>query len=116
MKPGIVQVQNEHNRENQLCQEKFCMNVIVLVYTNDLTIQDIMFTDQSVTTIAFHKGRFKATSCETWEKRIFIFFLIFFYNERIGNSYPERYRQNPRSFSRPRMTKWITPLESSREI
>ena len=33
MKPGIVQGQNEHNRENQLCQER--MNVIVLVYTND---------------------------------------------------------------------------------
>ena len=38
-----------------------------------------MFTDQSVTTIAFHKGRFKATSCETWEKRIFIFFFYFFF-------------------------------------
>ena len=37
-----------------------------------------MFTDQSVTTIAFHKGRFKATSCETWEKLIFIFIFIFF--------------------------------------
>ena len=37
-------------------------------------------------------------------------------NERIGNSCPERYRQNPRSFSRPRMIKQITPLESSCEI
>ena len=35
MKLGIVQGRNEHNRENQLCQERFCMNVIVLVYTND---------------------------------------------------------------------------------
>ena len=35
MKQGIVQGQNEHNRENQLCQERFCVNVIVLVYTND---------------------------------------------------------------------------------
>ena len=42
--------------------------------------------------------------------------LSFFENERIGNSYPEQYRQNPRSFSRPRMLKRITPLESSREI
>ena len=42
--------------------------------------------------------------------------LSFFENERIGNSYPEQYRQNPRSFSRPRMTKRITPLESSCEI
>ena len=52
--------------------------------------------------------------CETWEKRFF--FSFFFENERIGNSYPKRYRQNPRSFSRPRMTKRITPLESSHEI
>ena len=49
--------------------------------------------------------------CETWEKRIYIS-----ENERIGNSYLERYRQNPRSFSRPRMTKRIMSLESSREI
>ena len=35
MKPGIVQGQNEHNRENQMCQERFYVNVIVLVYTND---------------------------------------------------------------------------------
>ena len=35
MKPGIVQGQNEHNRKNQLCQERFCVNAIVLVYTND---------------------------------------------------------------------------------
>ena len=62
MKPEIVQGQNEYNRENQLCQERFCVNVIVLVYTNDWTVQDIMFTDQSVTPIAFHKGRLKATS------------------------------------------------------
>ena len=62
MKQGIVQGQNEHSRGNQLCQERFCVNVIVLVYTNDWTVQDIMFTDQSVTLIAFHKGRFKATS------------------------------------------------------
>ena len=41
---------------------------------------------------------------------------FFLENERIGNSYPERYRQNPKSFSRPRMMKRITPLESSREI
>ena len=44
---------------------------------------------------------------------------IFFFsseNERIGNSYPERYKQNPRFFSRSQMTKRITPLESSREI
>ena len=37
-------------------------------------------------------------------------------NERIENSYPERYKQNPRSLSRPRMAKQITPLESSCEI
>ena len=37
-------------------------------------------------------------------------------NERIGNSYPERYKQNPIFFSRPQMTKRITPLESSREM
>ena len=35
MKLGIVQGQNEHNRENQLCQERFCVNVIVLDFTND---------------------------------------------------------------------------------
>ena len=35
MKPEIVQGQNEHNRENQLFQERFCVNNIVLVYTND---------------------------------------------------------------------------------
>ena len=35
MKPGIVQSQNEYNRENQLCQERFYVNAIVLVYTND---------------------------------------------------------------------------------
>ena len=35
MKPGIIQGQNEHNRENQLCQERFYVNAIVLVYTND---------------------------------------------------------------------------------
>ena len=35
MKQRIVQGQNEHNRENQLCQERFCVNAIVLVYTND---------------------------------------------------------------------------------
>ena len=35
MKLGIVQGQNEHNHENQLCQERFCVNDIVLVYTND---------------------------------------------------------------------------------
>ena len=35
MKPGIVQGQNEHNRENQLYHERFCVNAIVLVYTND---------------------------------------------------------------------------------
>ena len=35
MKLAIVQGQYEHNRENQLCQERFCVNVIVLVYTND---------------------------------------------------------------------------------
>ena len=35
MKPEIIQGQNEHNRENQLGQERFCVNVIVLVYTND---------------------------------------------------------------------------------
>ena len=35
MKLGIVQGHNEHNRENQLCQERFCVNVIVLVFTND---------------------------------------------------------------------------------
>ena len=35
MKLGIVQGQNEHNRENQLCQERFYVNVIVLVFTND---------------------------------------------------------------------------------
>ena len=35
MKPGIGQSQNEHNRENQLYQERFCVNDVVLVYTND---------------------------------------------------------------------------------
>ena len=35
MKPGIVQGQNEHNRKNQLCQERLCVNAIVLVYTNN---------------------------------------------------------------------------------
>ena len=35
MKPGIVQGKNERNRENQLCQERFCVNAIVLVCTND---------------------------------------------------------------------------------
>ena len=35
MKPGIVQGQKEHNRENQLCKERLCVNAIVLVYTND---------------------------------------------------------------------------------
>ena len=35
MKLGIVQGQNGNNRENQLCQERFSVNVIVLVYTND---------------------------------------------------------------------------------
>ena len=35
MKPGIVQDKNERNRENQLCQERLCVNVIVLVYIND---------------------------------------------------------------------------------
>ena len=42
--------------------ERFCVNAIVLVYANDCTVQDIMFTDQSITPIAFYKGRFKATS------------------------------------------------------
>ena len=45
-----------------------------------------------------------------------VFFFLFSENERISNSYLERYRKNPRSFSRPQMTKRITPLESSREI
>ena len=35
MKPGIVQGKNEHNRENQLCHERFYVNAIVLVYEND---------------------------------------------------------------------------------
>ena len=35
MKLGIVQGKNEHNRENQLCQERFYVNAIVLVYTHD---------------------------------------------------------------------------------
>ena len=51
-------------------------------------------------------------NCETQEKRNFFFSK----NERIGNSYPERYKKNPRFFSIPQMTKQITPLESSREI
>ena len=43
---------------------------------------------------------------------------VFFFseNERIGNSCRDGTKKNPRSFSRPRMTKWITPLESSHEI
>ena len=35
MKPGIVRGQNEHNHESQPCQERLCVNAIVLVYTND---------------------------------------------------------------------------------
>jgi hypothetical protein len=35
---------------------------IVLVYTNGRTVQDVLFTDQLVNPIDFHKGRFKATS------------------------------------------------------
>ena len=33
-------------------------------------------------------------------KGVYIIF-FFFENERVGNSYPGRYRQNPRSFCRP---------------
>ena len=62
--------------------------------------QDLMIRDLRETTL--------------WNPGKFNFF--FSENERIGNSYPERYKQNPRSFSRPRMMKWVTPLESSREI
>ena len=44
---------------------------------------------------------------------------VFFFlseNEQIGNSCRDGTKKNLRSFSRPRMTKRITPLESSREI
>ena len=52
--------------------------------------------------------------CETREKRIFFSFFFLKMSESVILAGTDR--QNPRSFSRPRMTKQITPLESSREI
>ena len=59
------------------------------------------------------RNSFKGGRTVKPRKSVFFFFSE---NERISNSYPERYKQNPRFFSRPQMTKRITPLESSREI